>query len=83
VCFETNICTNATDWARVDAVELYDHIGDDGSSFDRFENANVAGLPENAEVVSALSAALRAGWRKAIPKHLFPAQTQMAMQQAL
>lgn len=43
------------------AVELYDHDKDPD------ENLNLAGRPENKELVSALSDKLRRGWRGALP----------------
>ncbi|MCF7817606.1 MAG: sulfatase [Kiritimatiellales bacterium] len=46
---------------KVVAVELYDHDKDPG------ENVNVAGSPENADVVRKLSAQLDAGWKGARP----------------
>ena len=62
--------------SHIPKVELYDHAGDDGSSFDAFENENLAYMPEYAALVQELSGALRLGWRAAIPKHLFPPQAQ-------
>jgi arylsulfatase A-like enzyme len=52
------------DGARVDiaAIELYDCIKDP------METLNVAGIPENKELVSQLSAQLAAGWRSAWPE---------------
>lgn len=46
---------------EVVATELYDHEADPG------ENANVAGRPENAALVTELAAQLAAGWRAALP----------------
>ena len=43
------------------AVELYDHDKDPD------ENLNLAGRPENKDLVSALSDKLRRGWRGALP----------------
>jgi iduronate 2-sulfatase len=43
------------------ALELYDHQADPA------ENVNVAGRPENVELVKRLSARLDAGWRAAAP----------------
>ena len=71
-CTEVDVCAGAVDWSAVDGVELYDHLGDDGSSFDDFENANVAADPANAQLVRQLSAALRAGPAAAIPAALRP-----------
>ena len=48
------------DWSSIDGVELYSHIGDDGSCFDCFENDNVASDPVNAQIISQLRAVLRA-----------------------
>ena len=72
VCRDADACQGATDWQHVDGVELFDHQGDDGSSFDEFENANVAADPANAELVRVLAAALRAGPAGAIPSGLRP-----------
>ena len=49
------------DWnaSRLVARELYAHAGDDGTSFDAFENINVAERPENAEVVAQLMEQLK------------------------
>jgi len=48
----TSVATvGAADWTHIAGVELYDHRGDDGQSFDAFENANVAHLPEHAATV--------------------------------
>ncbi len=46
---------------QVAALELYDHQSDPA------ENVNIAGRPENAELVKRLSIQLDAGWRKALP----------------
>jgi hypothetical protein len=43
------------------AVELYDN------QVDPNENVNIAGIPENAEIIAALAGRLRAGWRSARP----------------
>ena len=40
--------------------ELYSHAGDDGSDYDRFENENLADLPEYQPVVHVLHEQLRA-----------------------
>ena len=50
------------DHSKVDAVELYDHRADPQ------ENVNIAGLPQNAELVKQLTAKLRAGWKAALPR---------------
>ena len=54
-----------TEWAAPGAepvgLELYDHQADPG------ENKNVAGRPENKDVVERLRAQLKAGWRAALP----------------
>lgn len=49
------------DWNATRRVgrELYAHHGDDGSSYDTFENVNVAELPENAELVARLTEQLK------------------------
>ena len=78
ICTEVDVCNDPVDWGHVDGVELYTHAGDDGSSFDAFENENLAYTPEYAAVVAELSAALRLGWRSAIPSHLFPPPMQLA-----
>ena len=46
---------------EVAGLELYDHQSDPA------ENVNVAGHPENAELVKQLSTQLDAGWRAALP----------------
>ncbi len=50
-------------WATKElaAVELYDHQNDSG------ENVNIAGHPENKEIVEKLAAELKAGWHAAMP----------------
>jgi hypothetical protein len=45
--------------ADLAAVELYDNQADPD------ENVNIAGLPENAELVARLAGQLKAGWRAA------------------
>lgn|GEM_PF-145040 len=54
-----------TEWRRPDgtaaAVELYDH------SADPMETANIASRPGSKPLVTRLAAALRAGWRGALP----------------
>ena len=54
-----------TEWARLGeppaAVELYDHSEDPG------EDVNVAGSPQNTQLVARLSRMLRQGWRAAGP----------------
>jgi len=42
--------------------ELYDHENDPA------ENVNIAGYPENADLVKRLAAELEEGWRGAVPK---------------
>lgn len=44
------------------AIELYDHRADP------FETVNVAGRPENAELLASLGKVLRDGWRAALPQ---------------
>ena len=58
---------NSLAWDETTAVELYDHVGDDGTCFDCFEDANVADDPANAQTVEMLHAQLVAGWRAALP----------------
>ena len=50
------------DPTMVVAQELYDH------QTDPQENQNLAGRPENAALVKALTATLNAGWKAARPK---------------
>ena len=63
----------AGDWSKPHAVELYDHADDDGTDFDRFENANLAGQPAVAAEQAALAAELRqafplrSGWAPPMP----------------
>jgi len=47
------------DWTPkgLNSTELYDHLNDDGSSFDDYEYVNVAA--QNAEIIPHLSNALR------------------------
>ena len=45
--------------------ELYAHAGDDGEDNNLFENANLAGDPQYADVVATLHKALLRGWRAA------------------
>ena len=52
---------DAKDHGKVDAVELYDHQADPQ------ENENIAGRPDMAATVEALTAQLRAGWTGARP----------------
>ena len=49
------------DHSQVEAIELYDH------KVDPQENNNIAGKPENAELVKDLTAQMKAGWKAAIP----------------
>ena len=49
-------------WSEVHATELYDHHGDDGTSMDAFENANLAGKPEYASTVKAMHDLLVSKW---------------------
>ncbi|XP_065194417.1 ulvan-active sulfatase-like [Sycon ciliatum] len=53
--------TMTHDWDRNFGVELYDHRGDDGTSFAAWENQNLANLQEFGPVVKQMSAILRAG----------------------
>ena len=46
-------------WDQVHARELYDHAGDRGTSFDDWENANVAGQPQYATLVEQLHTQLQ------------------------
>ena len=46
---------------QIAGLELYDHQSDPA------ENVNIAGLPENGELVRRLSVQLDAGWRTALP----------------
>jgi len=60
-----------TEWAEPGkepvGVELYDHQNDPG------ENVNIAGRPENRELVKELARKLHAGWREALPGKATPA----------
>lgn len=47
---------------------MYDHLNDTGFDTDFAENDNVVAAPENAELKAELYAALRAGWKAALPK---------------
>jgi iduronate 2-sulfatase len=47
---------------RFIAREIYDHENDPG------ENINIAGLPENEDLVRSLASILNAGWWKALPR---------------
>ncbi|GMI33453.1 hypothetical protein TeGR_g4650, partial [Tetraparma gracilis] len=50
----------SADWAApLHGVELYDHSTGDVNDFDAHENVNVAGHPENKELVASLSKQLR------------------------
>jgi iduronate 2-sulfatase len=49
-----------SDLTRVDAVELYDHEKDPQ------ENRNIAGNPENSELIKRLTKQLKAGWKGAM-----------------
>jgi arylsulfatase A-like enzyme len=59
-----------TEWAvpgeKPTAIELYDH------QHDPQENVNLAGRPENKDLVTELSRMLRAGWRAALPPEATP-----------
>lgn len=43
------------DWSHLAGRELYDHFGDDGTDYDKWENVNLADDPKHAEDVSMLS----------------------------
>jgi hypothetical protein len=47
-------------WSEMVAVELYDHRGDNGQDFNRWENENLAAEPSMTAVVARLKAALAA-----------------------
>ena len=49
--------------------ELYDHMGDDGFDTDFAENVNVATASNNSALKIELYAALRAGWKAALPRY--------------
>ena len=49
------------DPAKVDSVELYDHVADPR------EDRNLAADPAHAALVRELTAQWRAGWRAALP----------------
>ena len=61
-------CAQTPDWTAVVGEELYDHLNDTGFDTDFAENDNVVAAPENAELKAELYAALRAGWKAALPK---------------
>ena len=49
--------------------ELYDHEGDDGMDTNKFDNINLdCGEAEHAAICAQHRAALKAGWRLALPK---------------
>eukprot|EP00048_Salpingoeca_helianthica_P020164 m.5170 g.5170 ORF g.5170 m.5170 type:complete len:511 (-) comp4470_c0_seq2:36-1568(-) len=50
-------------WDNVAARELYAHTGDDGTSFDDWENENVADDPAHADTVAQLHATLVAAFQ--------------------
>ena len=52
-------------WETMTGVELYTHTGDDGTSFDAWENVNVAGRPQYAAIESELATMLRAAFEPA------------------
>lgn len=60
-------------WDEPVGIELYTHVGDDGmapAAFDNFENVNLHGNPEYAEIEVALLARLKvevAKWRTPWP----------------
>lgn len=64
-----NGTTLKPNWGKNIGIELYDHRNDacQISDFNSFENSNVANQPQYADIVTELSAALRAGWRNALP----------------
>lgn len=47
------------DWSRVVGTELYDHSGDDDTSFDNFENTNLADKPDYQTIRSQLHQQLK------------------------
>ena len=49
-------------WETMTGVELYAHAGDDGTSFDAWENVNVAGDPQHAAAEAELASMLRAAF---------------------
>ncbi|MFM8532692.1 MAG: sulfatase [Acidimicrobiia bacterium] len=49
------------DHSKVVDLELYDHRGDP------LENTNIAGQPENGQLIADLTVQLRRGWRGALP----------------
>eukprot|EP01047_Picozoa_sp_COSAG01_P029778 COSAG01_NODE_2054_length_8538_cov_4.853656_7_plen_936_part_00 len=57
------------------ARELYDHAGDDGTDFDKFENANVASDAANAAVVTKLHAAVVRRFGHCLRRHPSPPPT--------
>jgi iduronate 2-sulfatase len=53
---------NRKDHSKVSATELYDHQADPR------ENINIAGAPENKEIIAKLDAQWQAGWKAALPR---------------
>ena len=54
-----------TEWIHAGetiATEVYDHLSDPN------ESINIAGHPENRELVEALKSQFKAGWKAAVPK---------------
>mmetsp|Transcript_58113 Transcript_58113/g.90396 ORF Transcript_58113/g.90396 Transcript_58113/m.90396 type:complete len:87 (-) Transcript_58113:56-316(-) len=51
------------DFSRPVGVELYSHASDDGNSFDRFENANLADDPHYSKVLADHHALAMAHWK--------------------
>merc|ERR1712217_55143 len=48
------------------AVELYDHLDDDGTDFDEFENVNLANNTSYKKIVGAMSALLQTSYGRAL-----------------
>ena len=59
-----------SDWSSPVGEELYDHLGDTGFDTDFAENVNVAAAPANAQLKAELYAALRDGWKAALPQRV-------------
>jgi iduronate 2-sulfatase len=65
--------TSCAVWTGADggvhARELYDHAGDDGTDYDKFENKNEASDPANAAVVSKLHARIVSKFGHCLSRH--------------
>ena len=57
-----------TSWNDVHGEELYDHAGDMGDDTDKFDNVNLGCAGAHQSVCAVHKAALRKGWKAAVPK---------------